>query len=173
MKKAWVLSYPLNAQRRLIWVGGCRSWSESSLGAQPHCWFCHVVAHIKMAYDFLLSDLQNYPNKIDWASQVRHLLGELGFHEVWLAQSIGDFQQFISLFKQRLNDNFIQNWNVRLNDPSRVLLYRNFNTFCYKPYLDIVKIESARQALTRLRTSSTRLEIEVGRWAKPVSIPVD
>ena len=21
-------------------------WSESSLGAQPHCWFCHVAAHL-------------------------------------------------------------------------------------------------------------------------------
>ena len=30
MKKLWVLSYPLSAQRRL---GGCTSWSLSSLGA--------------------------------------------------------------------------------------------------------------------------------------------
>ena len=35
MKKAWVLSYQLNAQRRLIRLG----WSESSLGAQSLCWF--------------------------------------------------------------------------------------------------------------------------------------
>ena len=35
MKKAWVLSYPLSAQRRL--------WSESSLGAHSFCWFCHVA----------------------------------------------------------------------------------------------------------------------------------
>ena len=106
---------------------------------------------------------------------MRNLLGELGFHEVWLAQSIGDSQQFISLFKQRLNDNFMQNWNARLNASSRALLYRNFNTFCFKPNLAIVKIESARQlkTLTRLRTSSHRLEIEAGRWAKPVSIHVD
>ena len=41
MKKAWVLSYLLNAQRRL-----CPVWSESLLGAQPHCWFCHVAAQI-------------------------------------------------------------------------------------------------------------------------------
>ena len=41
MKKAWVLSYPLSAQRRL-----CQVWSESLLGAQPHCWFCHVAAQI-------------------------------------------------------------------------------------------------------------------------------
>ena len=30
------------------WPGwcGCPGWSESSLGAQPFCWFCHVAAHI-------------------------------------------------------------------------------------------------------------------------------
>ena len=42
MKKAWVLSYPLIAQRRLrlIWV---------SLGTQSLCWFCHVAAQIFLA----------------------------------------------------------------------------------------------------------------------------
>ena len=38
---AWVLSYPLSAQRRLIRLGGCPGWSEASLGAQSFCWFCH------------------------------------------------------------------------------------------------------------------------------------
>ena len=33
MKKAWVLIYPLSAQRRLIKLGGCPGWSESSLVA--------------------------------------------------------------------------------------------------------------------------------------------
>ena len=32
LKKAWVLSYPLSALRRLIRLGGCPGWSESSLG---------------------------------------------------------------------------------------------------------------------------------------------
>ena len=34
MKKAWVLSFPLNAQRRLTRLGGCPGLSESSLGPQ-------------------------------------------------------------------------------------------------------------------------------------------
>ena len=46
MKKAWVLSYPLSAQRRLIRLGGCPGWSESSLGAHSFCWYCHVAAHL-------------------------------------------------------------------------------------------------------------------------------
>ena len=34
MKKAWILSCPLSAQRRLIRLGGCSDWTESLLGAQ-------------------------------------------------------------------------------------------------------------------------------------------
>ena len=44
MKKAWVLSYPLSAQQWLIRLG----WSESSLGTQSFCWFCHEVAQLYM-----------------------------------------------------------------------------------------------------------------------------
>ena len=33
MKQAWVLSYPLSSQRRLIRLGRCSGWSESLLGA--------------------------------------------------------------------------------------------------------------------------------------------
>ena len=46
MKKACVLSYLLSAQRRLIRLGGCPDWSESSLGAHSLCWFCHEADHI-------------------------------------------------------------------------------------------------------------------------------
>ena len=45
-----VLSYPLNAQRRLIRLGGLPDWSESSLGAHSFCWFCHVTAQMTMVY---------------------------------------------------------------------------------------------------------------------------
>ena len=45
IEKYWVLSYPLSALRRLIKLGGCPGWSESFLGTQSFCWFCHEVAH--------------------------------------------------------------------------------------------------------------------------------
>ena len=48
MKKAWVLSYPLSAQRKL-----CSDWADahadmSSLVAESFCWFCHVAAQITL-----------------------------------------------------------------------------------------------------------------------------
>ena len=47
MKKAWVLSYPLNAQRRLR-----SAWADAQADLSlrwahmPFCWFCHVAAQM-------------------------------------------------------------------------------------------------------------------------------
>ena len=67
MKKACVFSYPLNAQRRLIRLGGCPGWSESSLGAQSFCWFCHEAAHM------MLHLLQVYQMLLKWYKYMYHL----------------------------------------------------------------------------------------------------
>ena len=47
MKKAWVLSYPLSAQRRL-WSDWADAQADLSLRCahMPFCWFCHEAAHI-------------------------------------------------------------------------------------------------------------------------------
>ena len=46
MKEAWVLSYPLSAQRRL-WSDWVDAQADLSLHwAQSFCWFCHKVAHM-------------------------------------------------------------------------------------------------------------------------------
>ena len=39
----------MQTAKTLIRLGGCPGWSESSLGTQPFCWFCHVVAQISLA----------------------------------------------------------------------------------------------------------------------------
>ena len=38
----------MRTAKTLIRLGGCPGWSESSLGAQPFCWFCHVAAHVHL-----------------------------------------------------------------------------------------------------------------------------
>ena len=90
---------------------------------------------------------------------------------MWLAQNIGNAKLFLSVFKQRVHDTFIQTWESRLNESSRALLYNNICNFTLQPYLQICKITKFRQSLTRLRLSSHRLEIEAGRWNKPTATP--
>ena len=92
--------------------------------------------------------------------------------DVWIQQNVGNVNIFLSLVKQRLSDNFIQNWNSRHTDSSRALFYRNFS-FGYKAYLDTETTNTFRFALSRVCLSSHRLEIETGRWASPNSTPVE
>ena len=73
----------------------------------------------------------------------------------------------------RIRDQFIPNWNSRLNDSSRSAFYRSFCEFRFQPYLDILNIVKYRAALSRIRMSSHRLHIETGRWAKPTSTPLN
>ena len=36
----------MRTAKTMIRLGGCPGWSESALGAQPHCWFCRVATNV-------------------------------------------------------------------------------------------------------------------------------
>ena len=78
MKKAWFLSYLMSAQRRLCsdWadaqadlsrLGGCPGWSESSLGVQSFCWFCHEVAQIKLLPTLIVDSCWRKHIRTSWS----------------------------------------------------------------------------------------------------------
>ena len=129
--------------------------------------------YVKIIYNMMLSDLEELPNKTNWASLVRSLLQNLGFYEVWLLQGVGNFNIFLSELKQRLNDTFIQNWQERLGNSTRAIFYKTFSRFQFQPYLGKLNMFKYIQAISKLRMSSHRLAIESGRWARPNRIPVD
>lgn len=122
------------------------------------------IKYIKIIYNVMLEDIQSNPGKINWVALVKKLLGSLGFNDVWMQQSAGDEKLFMFTLKQRMNDNFMQLWNAELSQSTRSIFYRSISNFKYQEYLDVVKIKKFRNALIRLRVSSHRLEVEVGRW---------
>ena len=129
--------------------------------------------YIKMVYKLMLSDLDRFPNKVNWASLVRNLLMSLGFNNVWLDQGVGNYGGFITVLKQRLTDNFIQNWHSRLEDSSRAIFYKSIASFQFQPYLLTLNISKFCNAISKLRMSSHRLEIEAGRWVRVNRVPVN
>ena len=76
-------------------------------------------------------------HKKKWCSLLYSLLCTLGFNDAWLFQDIGDRVLFVSLVKQRLKDQFIQNWNGRLEESSRAIFCKHISSFGFKRYLNI------------------------------------
>ena len=120
----------------------------------------------------LLIDSHN--GKSNWVSQVKQLLEMTGFGHVWLNSGVENDKLFLFNFKQRLRDNFGQKVNLELQATSRVTFYVLYNDFFKNNtnYLDVVKRQQHRVALTRLRTSNYRLAVESGRWHKPHVLPL-
>lgn len=129
--------------------------------------------YIKSIYNILIQDIEENNRQINWAQLVKQLLFRMGFAEVWIQQNVGDVKIFLGMFKRRLKDNFVQNWNSEINDSSRAVFYKTFSNFSFQTYLDIVTVKKYRTALSRIRVSSHRLEVEAGRWARPVRIDYD
>ena len=167
-----LLGVKKNTQNDFVY-GECNR--KSLLVKRQYCiikyWFkilqCNERKYVSHIYKMMLADLEVYPNKVNWAYLVKDLLSRLGFYHVWLNQGVGNVNAFLNLFKQRLNDNFTQNWHERLSISSRAIFYINIADFKPKSYLNSIKVLKFRNSLARLRVSSHRLEIEAGRWTRP------
>ena len=67
----------------------------------------------------------------------------------------------------------MQDWNSRITESSRANFYALFLNFEHQLYLETLNVKKMRMAMTKLRVSSHRLEIEVGRWARPNRTPIN
>ena len=71
----------------------------------------------------MLDAIASNPNEKN-VSMVKNTLSNLGFYHVWASQGVGNVKNFLTIFKQRLRDNFIQNWEERLHASSRADFYK-------------------------------------------------
>ena len=129
--------------------------------------------YVYIVYNLLKNDMEIYPNNNNWCTLLKNLLCSLGMVDAWIYQGVGNDKMFLSLVKQRLNDQFVQNWNARLNNSDKARFYKNISIFRFQPYLECFTVSKFCQALSRLRLSSHRLQIEAGRWVKPVRTPIN
>ena len=128
MKKHWVLSYPLSAQQRLIRLGGCPGWFESSLGAQLLCWFCHHVAaqiHVKThSYGNLTSSVLLLTKTLGsktWQTKLE-VLGTIS-RPIHLFCQYNTGANQTTLFCPRLPaDNICTYWHIRSRDRLQIII---------------------------------------------------
>ena len=74
-------------------------------------------------------------------------------------------KSFVEIFKERLKDNFVQEWHSQNSTRARTFI--NITSFKYQRYLDIINVKKFQTSQSRLRMSSHWLEVETGRWTKP------
>ena len=83
-------------------------------------WFkilqCDDTKYIKLTYIMMLNDVHRFPDKPSWAKLVKTMLENFGFSHVRLSHGVGNINAFMSIFKQRKTDNFVQNWSEKLEN---------------------------------------------------------
>ena len=119
-----------------------------------------------LIYKELFEMSVNNPRANTWATSVRDILNNSGFGGVWVSQTVLNKNEFLSAFKQRVRDMYLQNWSEEVAGSSTGRLFRYLKEdFKFEPYLNLLN-RAQRIALTRIRLSSHIFNIERGRWAR-------
>ena len=101
----------------------------------------------------------------NWVYRVKDILCRYGFQYVFYNNENIDHKMFIGVFKQRIIDCFLQEWQSSINESSLLDTYKLFKAnFEYETYLDILPL-NLRSMLSKLRLSSHSLRIQTGRYS--------
>ena len=132
-----------------------------------------------------LQESENNEHYSYWNFKIKSLLFNIGLGNVWIEKNYNAEKKhniWLKNVKRRLTDIAIQTWYADLHNDNRknkdqrnkLRIYRQFKTiYKYENYLTQVKNIKHRVALTKLRISSHKLQIERGRYKKPYTKPED
>ena len=122
--------------------------------------------YVQKIYKELITINIEFPMHVTWVSQLKNLLETCGLGYAWQNQFIDNETQFISLFKQRVRDIFVQDWAAQVALTSNNRLYKSIkHSFNFESYLNLNN-RALRVAITKVRLSSHLFHVERGRWGK-------
>lgn len=99
-----------------------------------------------------------------WITYIENILNDCGFSEYWIAQNVPKCINLSKLVKQRLCDQFKQNWYTTIFNSPKCLNYRIFK---YNHGLEFYLLnlpDDLKKALCNFRCLNHRLPIERGRF---------
>ena len=113
---------------------------------------------VQKIYKIMLHTITANNTIVNWAALVRDMLFNLGFGYAWMQQGVTNRTYFISLFKQRLRDQYIQQWFTSVSTRSSCSIYKNItNHFRCQNYFHMVTNCKHRISLIRFRTKNHSL----------------
>ena len=128
------------------------------------CKLLHMdVSRLPKSVYLMLKNLDS-SGYITWVTYVKEILYKYGFGIVYVQQDIGDIDNFMNLFKQRLSDCCTQEWHADVTLSSRLSTYCTFKSLLEpEKYLYCINIRKYCVALAKFRCSNHKLQIEIGR----------
>ena len=85
--------------------------------------------------------LMDETNKNCRVTEVKNVLSRNSLYCVWLQQGIGDENNVLTEFKQRLTDIIVQKWNATIRNKDRYFPYRSVKSiFEPEKYLSVLEI---------------------------------
>ena len=111
----------------------------------------------KLAY---YRELREDRKTLSWCNEIKSILDETGFSNVWTLQNPNIVPNFQKALKRRLIDIFIQEWMAKCNSSNRCHYYRQIKLeFVREPYIDNITIAKFKFAFARLRVGANALKI--------------
>ena len=162
------LGVPLKSPNKMVYgeLGRYPLYINSSLKCLKY-WFRLLQMEDtrlpKQAY--IMMRMQDLDGKRNWASEIRELLSKIGFDDVWHNQNVNNVNAFLATCKQRLFDNFIEDWSLKVRSNERYRLYSQVTQRFGKPnYLDEIDIYCFRVALTQIRFGVLPINNNMNRY---------
>ena len=118
-----------------------------------------------------LRELKEINTENSWGKKVKDLLEQNGFGYVWLNQGVVFKNSLIKSLRQRLVDQYWQNWNSKLQEKQRYSTYRKFkNNHNSEAYLKAITITKFRKIFTKLRLGILDIKINKSHYDTSVDV---
>ena len=102
----------------------------------------------------------------NWAGQVKTLLDMYVLFHIWLTQHVINLENFHIVLKQRVIDEFIQNWHEHIDNSESLILYKHLKEhFLPEFYINVLPLK-LRTVITKIRISAHQLRLETGRYVR-------
>jgi len=135
-----------------------------------------------LLYDCYQYQIQEIHSNKCWLSQIKDILCNTGFEEIWYNQHVENEDQLIKDLRTKVQTKFITQAKQEMNKDkdndisggNKLRTFRKFKgDFKLENYITDIKNKNLRKNITKLRISAHDLMIEKGRYHRPYKIPVD
>ena len=119
---------------------------------------------VKRVYLEASRRLDTHPGRVNWCSHTRDALVKLGLGDYWVTQSPPAETEWRVMVREKVHEHEQHEWRIRMSTKPKLDTYRRWKLdLVYEPYLND-RDPSSRRAMTELRSGTSRLRVETGRY---------